>query len=174
MRGAFCCSSINIQSQRDGPEPQQPAGFRTGNTLYWIGKITLWLKRNCVWVFIKAKHRNNSYISPVFHVQMLIKHINILSGGALVLTFAILTLILSFFLLLDSRTQSVGWNHLSRFPLLASGIVYSGLQDKLDYIYSSLCSLKNCGVTEAGCEFLSKALSLNPSHLRVLTWAGTT
>ncbi len=99
---------------------------------------------------------------------MLIKHINILSGGALVLTFAILTLILSFFLLLDSRTQSVGWNHLSRFPLLASGIVYSGLQDKLDYIYSSLCSLKNCGVTEAGCEFLSKALSLNPSHLRVL------
>ncbi|KTF86823.1 hypothetical protein cypCar_00044688 [Cyprinus carpio] len=28
--------------------------------------------------------------------------------------------------------------------------------------------LKNCGVTEAGCVSLSKALSLNPSHLRVL------
>uniref|UniRef100_A0A8C2EMV8 NACHT domain-containing protein n=1 Tax=Cyprinus carpio TaxID=7962 RepID=A0A8C2EMV8_CYPCA len=29
-----------------------------------------------------------------------------------------------------------------------------------------VCS--NCGVTEAGCVYLSKALSLNPSHLRVL------
>ncbi|ROL49902.1 Ribonuclease inhibitor [Anabarilius grahami] len=29
-------------------------------------------------------------------------------------------------------------------------------------------SLKNCGVTEAGCVFLSSALSLNPSHLKVL------
>ncbi|RXN31111.1 LRR and PYD domains-containing 12-like protein [Labeo rohita] len=29
-------------------------------------------------------------------------------------------------------------------------------------------SLKNCGVTEAGCDFLSSALSLNPSHLKVL------
>uniref|UniRef100_A0A8C2EI41 NACHT domain-containing protein n=1 Tax=Cyprinus carpio TaxID=7962 RepID=A0A8C2EI41_CYPCA len=28
--------------------------------------------------------------------------------------------------------------------------------------------LYNCGVTEAGCVYLSKALSLNPSHLRVL------
>lgn len=36
------------------------------------------------------------------------------------------------------------------------------------YYLSSYHSLKNCGVTEAGCVFLSSALSLNPSHLKVL------
>uniref|UniRef100_A0A673KPR5 Uncharacterized protein n=1 Tax=Sinocyclocheilus rhinocerous TaxID=307959 RepID=A0A673KPR5_9TELE len=41
-------------------------------------------------------------------------------------------------------------------------------ETRLGYMYSSLCSLKNCGVTEAGCDFLSSALSLNPSHLREL------
>ncbi|KAL1261205.1 hypothetical protein QQF64_009032 [Cirrhinus molitorella] len=44
--------------------------------------------------------------------------------------------------------------------------VTAGLQDK-ECTLESL-NLKNCGVTEAGCVYLSKALSSNPSHLRVL------
>uniref|UniRef100_A0A8C1MFP2 Si:ch211-191a16.5 n=1 Tax=Cyprinus carpio TaxID=7962 RepID=A0A8C1MFP2_CYPCA len=42
----------------------------------------------------------------------------------------------------------------------------AGLQDTECSLKS--LNLKNCGVTEAGCVYLSKALSLNPSHLRVL------
>ncbi|XP_058655416.1 NACHT, LRR and PYD domains-containing protein 3-like [Onychostoma macrolepis] len=42
----------------------------------------------------------------------------------------------------------------------------AGLEDTKCRLES--LNLKNCGVTEAGCEFLSSALSLNPSHLRVL------
>uniref|UniRef100_A0A8C1MMP5 Si:ch211-191a16.5 n=1 Tax=Cyprinus carpio TaxID=7962 RepID=A0A8C1MMP5_CYPCA len=42
----------------------------------------------------------------------------------------------------------------------------AGLQDTECRLES--LNLKNCGVTEAGCVYLSKALSLNPSHLRVL------
>ncbi|XP_051719359.1 ribonuclease inhibitor-like [Ctenopharyngodon idella] len=42
----------------------------------------------------------------------------------------------------------------------------AGLQDTECRLES--LNLKNCGVTEPGCVFLSSALSLNPSHLRVL------
>ncbi|XP_016386026.1 NACHT, LRR and PYD domains-containing protein 3-like [Sinocyclocheilus rhinocerous] len=42
----------------------------------------------------------------------------------------------------------------------------AGLQDT-ECTLESL-NLENCGVTEAGCVYLSKALSSNPSHLRVL------
>uniref|UniRef100_A0A8C1MI27 Si:ch211-191a16.2 n=1 Tax=Cyprinus carpio TaxID=7962 RepID=A0A8C1MI27_CYPCA len=42
----------------------------------------------------------------------------------------------------------------------------AGLEDTKCRLES--LNLKNCGVTEAGCVSLSKALSLNPSHLRVL------
>ncbi|XP_056092864.1 NLR family CARD domain-containing protein 3-like isoform X2 [Rhinichthys klamathensis goyatoka] len=42
----------------------------------------------------------------------------------------------------------------------------AGLQDTECRLES--LNLKNCGVTEAGCVFLSSALSLNPSHLKVL------
>ncbi|XP_051719303.1 LOW QUALITY PROTEIN: NACHT, LRR and PYD domains-containing protein 3 [Ctenopharyngodon idella] len=42
----------------------------------------------------------------------------------------------------------------------------AGLQDTECSLES--LNLKNCGVTEAGCVFLSSALSLNPSHLKVL------
>uniref|UniRef100_A0A8C1WAY2 NACHT domain-containing protein n=1 Tax=Cyprinus carpio TaxID=7962 RepID=A0A8C1WAY2_CYPCA len=44
--------------------------------------------------------------------------------------------------------------------------VTAGIQDT-ECTLESL-NLENCGVTEAGCVDLSKALSLNPSHLRVL------
>lgn len=54
---------------------------------------------------------------PCLHLKVLIKHINPLSGGAWVLMSVIPILILSFFLMLDYRTQSVGWNHSSRFTL---------------------------------------------------------
>ncbi|XP_026108866.1 NACHT, LRR and PYD domains-containing protein 3-like [Carassius auratus] len=42
----------------------------------------------------------------------------------------------------------------------------AGLQDAESRLES--LNLKNCAVTEAGCVFLSSALSLNPSHLKVL------
>ncbi|XP_050984926.1 NACHT, LRR and PYD domains-containing protein 12-like [Labeo rohita] len=42
----------------------------------------------------------------------------------------------------------------------------AGLEDKKCRLET--LNLKNCGVTEAGCDFLSSALSLNPSHLKVL------
>uniref|UniRef100_A0A673KRP4 Uncharacterized protein n=1 Tax=Sinocyclocheilus rhinocerous TaxID=307959 RepID=A0A673KRP4_9TELE len=42
----------------------------------------------------------------------------------------------------------------------------AGLEDTKCRLES--LNLKNCGVTEAGCDFLSSALSLNPSHLREL------
>ncbi|XP_067222144.1 NACHT, LRR and PYD domains-containing protein 3-like [Chanodichthys erythropterus] len=42
----------------------------------------------------------------------------------------------------------------------------AGLQD-MECRLKSL-NLKNCGVTEKGCDFLSSALRLNPSHLKVL------
>ncbi|XP_048015957.1 NACHT, LRR and PYD domains-containing protein 12-like [Megalobrama amblycephala] len=42
----------------------------------------------------------------------------------------------------------------------------AGLQDTECRLQS--LNLKNCGVTEAGCVFLSSALSLNPSQLKVL------
>ncbi|XDV32765.1 hypothetical protein PO909_003489, partial [Leuciscus waleckii] len=42
----------------------------------------------------------------------------------------------------------------------------AGLQDTECSLES--LNLKNCGVTDAGCVFLSSALSLNPSHLKVL------
>ncbi|XP_026135193.1 NACHT, LRR and PYD domains-containing protein 14-like [Carassius auratus] len=42
----------------------------------------------------------------------------------------------------------------------------AGLQD-MECILETL-NLKNCGVTEASCVYMSKALSLNPSHLKVL------
>ncbi|XP_052472456.1 NLR family CARD domain-containing protein 3-like [Carassius gibelio] len=42
----------------------------------------------------------------------------------------------------------------------------AGLEDTKCRLES--LNLKNCGVTEAGCVYLSKALSLNPSYLKVL------
>lgn len=53
---------------------------------------------------------------PSLHLKILIKHINPLSEGVWVLS-VIPILILLFFLLLDYRIQTVGWNHSSRFTL---------------------------------------------------------
>ncbi len=50
---------------------------------------------------LKQNTETTQIYKPCLHVKILIKHINVLSGGAWVLTIVILTLILSFFLLLD-------------------------------------------------------------------------
>lgn len=54
---------------------------------------------------------------PSLHLKVLIKHLNPLTGGVWVLMSVSPILILLFFLLLDYRIQTVGWNHSSGFTL---------------------------------------------------------